>query len=107
MQCYLLRDNTLSPAMLIKYIQGLLLRSVRGGGAHFAELSFPSWATVLIYTHRWALATSGHLSLIKFKIQFLFSLAIFQYSQRPPVAHAVALDDTHIELLRRAGVLFE
>lgn len=53
MQCYLLRD--------ILY-PWLLLRSVRGGGAHFAELSFPSWATVLIYTHRWALATGGRLS---------------------------------------------
>lgn len=62
MQCCLLRDNTLSLAVQIKSIQGLLLRPVRGGGAHFAELSFPSWATVLIYTHRWALATGGRLS---------------------------------------------
>lgn len=58
----LIERHTLSLAVQIKYIQGLLLRSVRGGGVHFAELSFPSWATVLIYTHRWALATGGRLS---------------------------------------------
>lgn len=52
------RQNSI-PGCADKVYPRLLLRSVPGGGAHFAELSFSSWATVLTYTHKWALATGA------------------------------------------------